>query len=208
MSEFTWLNLEELVHEMLDVSRTPLIGPQQLAAWGETFPCEELEAFLNAWRLPRAGMPWSLWQWTDEIKLGHAVGNPLELAYLERGHVFGVKGDLQLRRDGDGFLWQFTGDTAVAMPAGFPAGNYWDAHPGWTLRPYERTALLWGEDARDEGVWRENRVGRAKLIYPGMKGNQVVQVRYVEYLRGGNVELTRLLALEKGPDRPKGGPNA
>lgn len=204
-----WLNLKRLVEQMLDADETPLIGAQDLAVWGGESTAERLEDFLQTWALPRSGMPWSLWQWTDRMEMQYEARSPNDLDYLERGRVFGQDGDLELRRDGDRFLWRFVGEAGTALPAGFDSTDYWDGRPDeWRLRPYERTALLWGEDEEGTGCWHEDRVGWAKLEYRGMEGNSVVQVRYIEYLHGGNVELVRLLRLEKGRDRPKGGNNA
>lgn len=210
MSE--WLNLEELVRGMLD---TPLIGPEHLAVWGGEFTADRLKAFLNTWNLPRDGMPWSLWQWTDDIKVQHRAGIPGDLDYLERGRIFGPDGDLELRRDwrrdGDRFLWRFVGETGTRKPQGFDVADYWTGREDKPVRPYQRTALLWGskEAAKpyDKTGWHEDRVGRAQLDYPNVNGNRV-QVRYVEYLYGGEVELVRLLCLEDEPSRPKGGDNA
>jgi hypothetical protein len=230
------VDIEALVRKMLT---TDPAGPGDLAVWGGEFGSQALEAFLKAWNLPRPGMPWSIWQWTDDIDIGHDAALPGELGYLERGRVFGEQGDLELRREGDQVLWRFVGPTSDPDPvpddvktADYGAVNYWgenaerdpDADPatidegqavnycrenaGRGLRPYERTALLWGADDNGDGRWRDPRVGRARLEYPTMKGHQVVQVRYVEYLHGGDVEFARLLGLEPGPDRPKGGNNA
>jgi hypothetical protein len=209
-----WLDLEALVQEMLD---TPQVDPKCLTVWGGEFEfaAEMLEAFLEAWNLPQASMPWSLWQWTDDIDMDHQGAPPSDLDYLERGRIFGKQGDLELRRNGDQVLWRFIGvaDDSDPLPAGvkspdYGATNYWDEHEGRYLRPYIRTALLWGADEEGDGRWYEDRVGRADLNYPEMEGNQVVLVRYIEYLHGSNVELVRLLRLEPGPERPKGGSHA
>jgi hypothetical protein len=160
-------------------------------------------------------MPWSIWQWTDAIPPGHQATQPGDLDYLERGRLFGKQGDLELRREGDRVLWRFIGPAIDPDPVpdevkttDYEAANYWDEHTERDLRPYERTALLWGADDDRDGRWYEDRVGRADLNYPEMEGRQVVQVRYIEYLHGGDVEFVRLLGLEPGPDRSKGGHNA
>jgi hypothetical protein len=160
-------------------------------------------------------MPWSIWQWTDAIDIEHQAAQPGDLDYLERGRVFGEQGDLELRREGDRVLWRFVGPVADPDPVpddiktdeyGAASDRNEQAERG--LRPYERTALLWGADDDGDGRWFEERVGRARLEYPTMKGSQVVQVHYVEYLHGGDVKFVQLLRLERGPDRPKGVKNA
>ena len=207
-----WLDLEELVREMLGAS---LIGPTELAVWGGEFAADRLQAFLQTWNLPCAGMPWSLWQWTDKIQMKHGAGAPADLDYLERGRIFGPDGDLELRRDprqdGDRFLWRFVGESGIAQPQGFDVAPYWAGREDKPLQSYERTALLWGskEAAKPHGKasWHDDRVGGAELDYPSVNSNRA-QVRYVEYLRGGDVELVRLLCLEDAPDRTEGGDNA
>jgi hypothetical protein len=150
--------------------------------------------------LPHSGMPWSLWQWTDKIHLGHGEGVPGDLDYLERGRVFGERGDLSLRRDGERFFWHFVGELGTPRPQGFNATDYWKGREDQPVRSRQRTALLWGsrEAAEPHGKtsWYEDRVGQAQLDYPNVNSNRV-QVRYREYLRGGRVELVWLLDLEE-----------
>jgi hypothetical protein len=137
-----WPDLRTLVDAMLAV---PTVGRDLLAAAGGRFPQERLQGFVDHWGLPRKGMPWSVWEWTDDIRVDYSAGPPGELDYLERGRLFGIEGDLDLRRDGDAVLWRFVGSATVELPAEFPAGEYWQGKPeGWRLRPFERTALLWG----------------------------------------------------------------
>jgi hypothetical protein len=197
--EARWLNLDDIVRE---VTETPTQGPADLAVWGGTSDASRLGDFLQTWDLPRPGMPWNVWQWTDQIRLGHGEGSPGDLDYLERGRVFGEEGDLSLRRDGSRFLWHFVGVTGTAPPDGFKFDDYWDDRAGAPLRSRQRTALLWGEERRDEsgnplGIWQEDRVAAAVLEYPGLRGARRVRMRYREYLRGGRVELVWLLDLEE-----------
>lgn len=203
-----WLDLPKLVREMLDPQATPPAGPEQLTVLGGEFPASRLEMFLQAWALPRDGMPWSLWQWTDDIRLDHGAGLPTDLDYLERGRVFGSAGDLELRREQGRFLWRFVGPSTPPPLPGFDVDNYWDHPLAAPLRPYERTALLWGnrQAARNlnKAGWHDDRVGWARLDYPNVQGERV-QVRYREYLRGSRVELVQLLGLEEAPARAAGG---
>lgn len=194
-----WLNLDDVLRE---VTETPTQGPDDLAVWGGAFDATRLDDFLQAWGLPRSGMPWSLWQWTDKIHLGHGEGSPGDLDYLERGRVFGEGGDLSLRRDGDRFLWYFVGEPRTSQPQGFNVADYWEGREDKPVRSRQRTALLWGskEAAELHGKtgWYEDRVGQAELDYPNINGDRV-QVCYREYLRGGRVELVWLLGLEPAP---------
>lgn len=206
MSDHKWLNLERLVQDML--VEQP-VTRQQLAVWGGESPVSELERFLCGWALPRVGMPWSLFQWTDDITIRHNQGLPENLAYLERARIFGPEGDLEVRRSGDLFLWRFAGEPGLPQPAGFDLEEpgFWEAPGRKPLRAYRRRALLWGrrQDARARGKagWHEDRVSQARLEYPGVTGDRV-QVYYIEYLDGGDVELVRYLGLADGPSEQKG----
>lgn len=199
-----WLNLEDLVWTML---KTPQLGPESLVAWGGAFDADQVEVFLKLWSLPCDAMSWGLWQWTDNIALLYQKPLPDDLDYLERGRVFGPGGDLALRRDGVQFLWQYVSQNTQSLPAAiqlpeYQVANYWTGRPAtWRLRGYERTALLWGEYVPQAGHWYDDRVGWATLRYPPLEGKSVVQVRYVEYLYGGSIELVHLLGLEQGQDR-------
>lgn len=199
-----WLNLEDLVWTML---KTPQLGPESLAAWGGAFDANLLQDFLNLWTFSQGAMPWSLWQWTDDIALHYGESDPGDLNYLERGRIFGSGGDLALRRDGGQFLWQYVSQNIESLPdavqsAQYQVANYWTGRPKtWRLRGYERTALLWGEYVPQTGRWYDDRVGWATLRYPPLEGKSVVQIHYVEYLYGGSIELVHLLGLEQGQDR-------
>lgn len=211
MSE--WLDLEKLVTNML---LTDPLGPGDLVILGGQFPANQIKAFLQLWRLPRRAMPWSLWQWTDDIDMQCDEGMPGDLDYLERGRVFGSEGDLDLRRDGARFLWRFVGQAEAKLPQEITSGDYgaksfWEGRENWRLRPYKRSALLWGSrdaaKAHGKSGWHDDRVGWAGLDYPQVDGNRV-QVAYIEYLDGSNVELVRLLGLENAPQQAEGGDNA
>lgn len=208
MADQRWLDLKELIDEML---QEPLVGPGELAVRGGAFRASELERFLLSWALPRQGMPWGLWQWTDCMEMQHGRGMPGDLEHIERGRVFGPEGDLEIRRERDEFLWRFVGEAATAMALGFEAADYWSGREGKPLRAFRRTALLWGsrKAARQHGKpgWHEDRVSQAGLDYPEVSSDRA-QIRYVEYLDGGNVEWVRFTALEDKVDGSQGGDDA
>jgi len=208
MTEHQWLDLKGLVEEMY---HEPLVRPEDLVAWGGAIPAGDLARFLAAWALPREGMPWSLWQWTDRIEVQYGQATPSDLEYLERGRVLGPEGDLEIRRERDGFLWRYIGDRAAVMPQGFEAADYWQGRGSQLLRPYRRTALLWGSRraAKQHGKpgWHDDRVSQANLNYPRLSSDRA-QISYIEYLDAGNVEWVRLTGLQNRADGPEGGENA
>lgn len=201
MTKPVWLDLESLVDDMY---ASPAIRREKLKVWSGSIPAkpEQIRAFLKLWALPRAGMPWSLWQWTDRIELQQGASMPGDLEFLERGRVFGKDGDLELRRemrpDGDGMAWRFVGDATASTPEGLERDKYWDKMEGAHLRSRQRSVLLWGsrEAAGNLGKdgWHDDRVGWAKLDYPNVTGERI-KLCYREYLSGGTVEFVWWLGL-------------
>ncbi len=167
---------------------------------GGRVPVNSVEEFLTAWDWSQLDMPWRIWEWVSDIAFNYQTGRPTPTpgdfrrpTWLERIRIFGDSGDLELRRDGSDFLWHFVGQANIAIPTGFGNVDYWQAYPTRSLACYSRQVMLWGEEIKDteglpQGVWQEDRVGYARLIYPNMKGDQRVLLRYNEYLYGGNVE--------------------
>ncbi len=168
-----------------------------------------IEGFLAAWDWSQLDMPWRIWEWVSDIAFEHQTGMPTPTpgdfrrpAWLERVRIFGNSGDLELRRDGAHFLWRFIGQANVVVPLGFENADYWQTYPNRVLSCYPRQVLLWGEEIKDgagspQGVWQEDRVGYARLVYPMMKGDKRVLLRYNEYLYGDNVEAVWWLGLER-----------
>jgi hypothetical protein len=204
-------SMRDIVAEMAPGKET---RARQLEAWGGKITLGEqiskLEMFLQHWEPPRAAMPWSIWQWTDAMEIKHMGAPPEDLAYLERGHVFGKAGHLELRRDGDYILWRYVGEPDTLPtefePKKYHGANYWETRPTVPfLRPYRRTALLWGEYVAQSRRWYADRVGWADLAYTTLEGNERVQMTYIEYLNGSSIELVRLLGLEPYPASEQAG---
>ncbi len=168
-----------------------------------------IECFLAAWDWSQLDMPWRIWEWVSDIAFDYQTGAPIpapgnfrRAAWLERVRIFGESGDLELRRDGAYFLWHFVGQANIVVPTGFENVDYWQAYPTRSLACYSRQVMLWGQEIRDaedqpRGIWQEDRVGYAQLIYPQMKGDQRVLLHYNEYLYGDNVEAVWWLGLER-----------
>jgi len=183
----------------------PEVGEGDMAVYFGKFAAALLPEFLGGWQLPQPQMPWALWLWTDNIVLEHQKGIPNDLDYLERGHIFGEAGELTLRRAGDDVRWTFVGtailpEEIIAHDAPFNAQNYWTSNVNLRLRPYERTALLWGEYMPQIGQWYQARVGRAELAYPTLAGHTRVQIHYREYLYAGDVALVWHWGIDSAAD--------
>lgn len=108
-------------------------------------------------------------------------------AWLEETRVFNEASDLH-----------WLGDRGVVLreaPEGAEGGDVIGG-PGWLER--RRRSRLWGEELGDTGTWYEERIPDPQ-VYEGIKpgaGNDLVFLRYVEYIRGGEVRYVRYLGLE------------
>lgn len=182
---------------------------KDLAFQGGRIETKVLEMFLSQWEWTKLDMPWRIWEWVSDIAFEHEAGAPAlanagvrRPEWLERLRFFGPSGDLELRRDGEHFLWRLVGLPTVNIPARFGNADYWQAYPERSLTLVPRRALLWGKEIQDDaglpqGQWQEDRVGYAQLIYPEMQGDERVVLEYREYLYGDNLEAVWWLGLER-----------
>lgn len=177
---------DNLVKQVVD---GPQVGQDDLAIWGGTCTEDKVNDFLTGWDLK--DMPYRIWQYTDRINFEK---NTLasNAALLERGRLFGLGGDLDLRRDGDEFRWRFVGDPGMRPPEEYDAkeNNFWEQHPHAKFHCYIETALLWGK--RKDDRWHDDRVAAADLDYPEMDGAKRVEVAYKAYSRAGRIEFVWL----------------
>ncbi|MEW6664391.1 MAG: hypothetical protein AB1512_04115 [Thermodesulfobacteriota bacterium] len=193
MKPWPRVDFKNLVHEVMQ----PQWGQSDLSIWGGQCVESELPAFLRQWPLEQ--LPYRIWEYASELIFEQGT-LPQNAALLGRARLFGEGGDLELRREGVAFAWRFVGPAGVQPPAGdYGAQDYLATHPGVAFHRREETALLWGE--KKEGQWVENRVGGAKLSYPGLLAWQRVQVHYRTFSLAGRVEFvwfTRLSEWKEG----------
>lgn len=156
-----------------------------VSIWGGEFTANKLPDFLTACDF--SGIPNCIWEYAHCIEFAkEQLPNDAERCLLERGRVFGVSGDLSLRRDGGRFLWHFIGRSGVDMPEGFEKRDFWEAHPNTQLRRREEMALLWGQRKENDDSWQEDRVGWATLNYPiSDSAAKRVWIKYDIFTEGG-----------------------
>lgn len=176
-------------------------GRDHLSLWGGMFEEGKLSDFLEDW--DRSGMPYCIWEYVSEIVFQLKDTPPENVALLERGRLFGPKGDLELRRDGDIFRWRFVGSHDVKPPEGkYDTKDYWqvDGNQMATFHRHSERAILWGERKDGQTRWFEDRVGAAKLEYPTLAPTPAnwnrVQVCYDTFSRAGTVEFVWMRELE------------
>jgi hypothetical protein len=189
MSEQTKaVNFTELLDRM-EKDRRPAEGWPTIA--GAECAEDELLVWLAA--LDLAEMDVRIWEFTDHCTIG-PDGPPDTAKWLERARLFGEGGDLDVRRDGDRFLWRFVGKEEYA-----PDGEPLELPTGDEIDPVyrrERTALLWGERKEGQSQWFDDRTAGAVLTYPVEGAPARVQVRYYEYTQAGRTLAVWLRGLE------------
>ena len=209
----TRLDFEQEIEALFDDN---VATPETLTIWGGDFVASEIADFLAIWEWSQMDMPWRIWEWASDMAFEHQTGTPTpaagdfrSMAWLERARFFGPSGDLELRRDGERFLWRFVGGVKkIRASQGFEPDNYWKDRATWRLHVKDRVALLWGQELPDHlGQWQEDRVAAAQLHYPNTQGDEQGRVRlhYREYLRGGNVEAVWWLGLKPQATQTRGG---
>jgi hypothetical protein len=183
--------------ELRDLLASPSLGPDELTIVGGAIAAPALGGFLRAWSFPRDGMPYCLWETVrDWAFLRGQVPEPDAL--FERAVIFGPGddispgGDLSLRAEGDEVLWRFIGPAGAQVPPGIEPEprSFWDQDRARRLRRCDARALLWGERKvepdREDFLWRDDRVGWARLAYPHVAQGRL-ELSYSLLFDGGQV---------------------
>ncbi len=167
------------------------VGPADLTICGGSVAADDLAPWLRDWRLTGRNMDWTLWEWYDDIELSCGNHTPERTDLLERARMFGLGGDLALRRDGDRVYWHFIGPAEATPPDGI---SFWSRNPDAWFWESDGSALLWGLTG-EAGQRREARVAGARLTYPQM-GRARTSVRFKAYSAGGQVAFVWWQQLE------------
>ncbi len=187
MKPWKRVDFAEVVAEV----KQPLFGHDDLTILGGQCAESDVLKLIKHWDL--AKMPFRVWEYSCEIVFERDT-HPTNIALLERGLIFGVGGDLMLRRNGTGFSWRFIGPAGIQKPAeDYCTQDYWERNQGAKFHLDEKAALLWGEWNGKQ--WVENRVGAAKLNYPS-KGKRV-QLNYKAFTHAGIVEFVWFTSLNE-----------
>ena len=185
----------------------PRYGRSDLSIWGGRCKEEDLLTFLQGW--PLETIPYRIWEYVSEIEFDRDTlpNNPV---LLERGRLFGEGGDLEIRRDGNTFLWRFIGPAGVRPPEGpYDARDFWATHSEEQTHRQEEvrfhrreeSVLLWGKFEPEKGRWEESRVGAARLEYPA--AGERIRLRYYAFSRAGRVEFVWFTGLEDDKEDSK-----
>lgn len=134
---------------------------------------QSLEAI---WRRP--DMPIAIWHSVENgIQIGGTSEVPSEVL---RMHVFGEGGDFTLRMDEGKAFWRYVGLPVDNPPTN--ATSIWEQEThlisGDDRAEETISSLLWGEYEQGgrSGIWHDDRVGAAKLVYPVDEKRQRITV--------------------------------
>lgn len=179
----------------MDNSTSPAWGKEQFEVLGGRFLPGRWEAFLQAWQWPDEKR-WGTWEFVSDFWINSGELPPIDkLSVLERVDLFGKSGHLSARRDGDVILWHFTGNYGLeSLTEDFEAESYWILHQSETFDRKElKSAILWGRKEGD--AWRDDRVGWARLVYPGVSSPHA-QLTYWQFTHAGQVAFIWFTGLQ------------
>jgi hypothetical protein len=191
----------ELMKTLIDPDNQVKAG--QLTIIGGEFTVNLLDNFMNQW--PLHEMPYRIWDSFDQVKF--EKGTLPDSRLLERGRIFGGAGDLDIRRDGNRFLWRFVGELKPDIQNGFNFHYFWDEQPEIKyLHCSEEKAMLWGKYEAEVGRWYDNRVGSARLKYPLDNDSERVVLVFKQYSYAGQVQFIQFMDIrgwENGKQRTR-----
>ncbi len=185
----------EFAEQAIDAAqKATRVSQKNLIIWGGAFPAERLSAFFAAWGTAQLKqMQWRMYEYVHRFHVVKATARATlpPAKYLERVRLFGQRGDLDLRRDGEIFHWRFLGDAKPNPPklAGeFKPQDFWANQPSsLEYREIEMKYYQWhGNERRVDSSW---------LTSAGLKAEGVFLIQK-HYLRNGRVEFVRYVGFD------------
>lgn len=167
-----------------------------LEIWGGKIDEQELRDFLNAWDFNQ--MPYSITETINTImfEMNFNFQNLQEslLNSIQRVRIFGIKGDLNIRKDGSSIFWRFIGDEKP--PENYNQNNFWINHPNQEFFTTDEEAFLWGTYNPESHRWRSNKVGKADLNYPVQEFSRV-KLNFKTFSHNAQIAFVRLIDVKE-----------
>ena len=181
------------------IADTRDVGKNDLLIWGGHFSQDQLPLFLQAWD----NTPHCAWAMVEEVSRFYVkrVATPANAlpqpAYLlQRMRLFGLTGDLDIRRDGDTIYWHFIGETGGDWKGvdldGFSVADFWQeaTEPPTLLREVEQRYFQWLRDMPEQRV--------TSHWVPQDEPNKTFNyLRQLHYLDNGRIAFVRYVDFEE-----------
>ena len=178
------------VDELLEEKR---ISRDDIQIWGGEIEENGLKEFISKWDF--SDMPYRIIETVKEIIL--TTDNiDIKPDIIERIRIFGKGGDLDLRRNSSRFIWRYIGKNP--LPQSIEGEDFWNKNPSAKFFVEEKEALLWGRYNQDIDLWHDDRVGRAKLLYPVSEKPERVKICYKTFSENGVISFVWFTGLKGG----------
>ncbi|MEM3563792.1 MAG: hypothetical protein QXR19_11215 [Candidatus Jordarchaeaceae archaeon] len=181
-------NFSDKIEKLIGAER---ISKNDIQILGGEIEENDLQRFIEKWDF--SNMPFTILETLSGIiiekkfDLSHISSNQ-----IERIRIFGQDGDLDIRRDANHFLWRYIG--RKNPPKDINAKDFWNENPHKKFFVEEKEALLWGRKYDpNRNLWKDDRVAKAKLSYPGKGSSDFPKVRYKALSEKGVVSFVWFL---------------
>jgi len=170
-----------------------------LEIWGGEIEKNKLKGFLEAWNFEE--MSYSIIETINtmvfEKDFNFQNWQDTEFDSFQRARIFGIKGDLEIRKDGASFFWRFIGDDKP--PENYQQNDFWKNHPNQEFFTAEEEAFLWGKYNALSERWRSDKVGKANLNYPLQERieSSRVKLNFETYSHNAQIAFVRLKGIKE-----------
>ncbi|ODS36719.1 MAG: hypothetical protein A7315_04630 [Candidatus Altiarchaeales archaeon WOR_SM1_79] len=179
--------IDKVMGKLLEEER---ISKGDIQIWGGKIKEEELQEFMKKWNF--SDMQFRIKETVKEINIDKNKNLDLQdVELIERIRIFGNAGDIDLRRNGNRFIWRYIGEDSP--PSNLPGHvcNFWgkDKNSNKKFFVGYREVILWNKN--------DPRVAKAKLNYP-IKNAERVKIRYKTLSEGGIISFVQFIEIKNG----------
>lgn len=178
------------VNELLKEKR---VSRDDIQIWGGEIDESGLKEFISKWDF--SDMPYRIIETVRDIVFTRE-NIDIEPELVERIRIFGSGGDLDLRRNFSHFIWRYIGGNS--LPQDIEGENFWSENFSVKFFVEEKEALLWGKYNENIKQWKDDRVARAKLLYPTDGNPERVKICYKTFSQNGVISFVWFTGLKGG----------
>jgi hypothetical protein len=173
----------------MNIPKLTTVDKAELSIWGGSCTAAEAPAILAGF--PGLDqLPFRIFDYTHSLEISRDT-LPADWQYLERARLFGVGGDLSLRRVSSQFRWAFIGKPGAQPPQALKPEPYFTGErQSDSFVVHTGKSLLWGKNDVPDGAapnfW-DDRVARAALTYPVKAPKERAYITFNTYSQAGQV---------------------